>query len=142
MFLLLLRRTRRSSEKMKLSTQLFCKQLEEMEPRVPASHTWRGKILLVMDNARPHPAKAEKPRDGVPTPSTLFSGLLYVRFPCISRLGKLLSRTSLREPQVRGVRNADLDRDQASRLPAKRTRTTARMMDNNRENTRIVLRRP
>ena len=40
-----------------VDSTLFCKQLEEMEARVPQSHIRQGKITLLMDNARPHHAK-------------------------------------------------------------------------------------
>ena len=61
-----------------------------------------------------HPGRVGGPRDGVATPSTLFPGRLSVRFPRISKTGKLLSRTVLQELQGCRVRTADLDRDQAS----------------------------
>ena len=65
---------------------------------------------------RNHQAKAEEPRNGVAAPSTVFPGRLTLRFPCISMLEKLLSRTVLQEPQGRGVHTANLDCDQTSRL--------------------------
>ena len=71
-------------------------------------------------------------KNQVGTPSTLFPGRLSVRFWCISKLGKLLPRMTLREPQRRGVRATDL---QISRLLEERTPKTARTMENNRENT-------
>ena len=40
-----------------MATDVFCEQLEKMEPRVPASHVRGGKVLLLMDNARPHLGK-------------------------------------------------------------------------------------
>ena len=40
-----------------VTTDVFCEQLEKMEPRVPASHVQEGKVLLLMDNLRPHHAK-------------------------------------------------------------------------------------
>ena len=39
-----------------VDSTLSCKQLEEME----ASHIWRGKILLLMDNVRSHQAKVSQ----------------------------------------------------------------------------------
>ena len=71
-----------------------------------------------------HPPKAEGSRDGAATASTLFAGLLSVRFPWISKLGKLPPHTALQEPQGHGVRCAELDRDRVSRLLEERTRTT------------------
>ena len=65
------------------------------------------------------PAKAERPRDEAATPSTLFPRRLSVRFPSISKPGTVLPRAVLQERQGRGVRTADLDRDQTSRLPGK-----------------------
>ena len=82
-----------------------------------------------------HPVKAEVPRDGVDTPSTVFPEHLSMQFPRISKSGKFLSWMELQEPQGRGVRTANLDRDQASRLLEERTRTTAGTIENDRENT-------
>jgi histone-lysine N-methyltransferase SETMAR len=43
-----------------VNSNIFCIQLEEMEQRVPLSHVRHGKIDLLMDNARPHHAKATR----------------------------------------------------------------------------------
>ena len=86
-----------------------------------------------------HPAKAEGPRDGVATSSTLFPGRLSVQFPYILKPGKLLPWTAFQEPQGHEVRTVDLDRDQIARLLEERTRTTAWTMENNCENTQKVL---
>ena len=112
-----------------------------MSVRAPASH------IPVPDGQREtascenHPAKAEGPRDGVDTSSTLFPGCPSTRFPCIPMPGKRVTWTALQGPQRRGVCATDLDRDQASRLLEEKMRTTARTMENNRENKRKVPRR-
>ena len=50
-----------------------------------------------------HSAEAEGPRNGVATPSTLFSRRLSMRFPCILKPEKLLPWTALQKPQARRV---------------------------------------
>ena len=88
-----------------------------------------------------HPTKPKGPRDGVAVSFTLFPECGAVRISCISKPGKRMSQMVLKESQRRVVCIADLDRDHTSRLLEERTRTTARTMEDNRENTREVLQR-
>ena len=98
-----------------IDSTLFCKQLEEMEGRVLASHIGRGKILL-LDNARSHREKItqQKLKDlEMEWRIHPISRTLSTRFPRISKPGKLLPRTALREC---GVRTADVDYIQVLRF--------------------------
>ena len=111
-----------------------CKQLEEMEARVLVSNT-----RLLMDNATLHRAKITQKNlnelevewPSHPPYSPDISSLNF----CVFRRLKIFYRTrhfkSCKEVE-------DLDRDQASRLPEEKIRTTARTTENNRENMRKV----
>ena len=68
-----------------VTVRVFCEQLLEMVSRAPVSHRMQGKLLILMDNARPHHARAmaEKPER------------LWITWPYPLRLPRLQDSASL-----------------------------------------------
>ena len=127
-----------------VDSTLICKQVKEMEARItPVTYDkakscswWTTRYRIIQKS--PRKSWRTSRWNGYPIhpiPRTC------MRFSCISKPGKLVPRTALQEPQVPGISTADLNRDQASRLLEERTPETGKTMENNRENTRKVLRR-